>query len=205
MIGGMVMVHGDDGGLRVPPLLAPVQALVCVVKDGDGVHEAAHRLADRLRAAGVRVAVDARTDTPFGRRAVDAELKGFPLRIELGPRDLGEGQVVLVRRLDGSKTPTPIDAVPDRVTATLAQDQRALHDAAREHRDARTVEVKTLDEAVEAAATGWARLPWASVGVEGETRLNAQGLTVRCLVREDGGVPDSEDEAGLVALVARAY
>ncbi|GIJ43977.1 proline--tRNA ligase [Virgisporangium aliadipatigenens] len=205
MIGGMVMVHGDDGGLRVPPLLAPTQVLVCVVKDGDGVHDAARRLVEEIERAGVRVALDTRTDTPFGRRAVDAELKGFPLRIEIGPRDLGEGRVVLVRRLDGSKTPTPIDAVTDRVTEMLSADQRGLYEAAREHRDARTVEVKTLDEAVEVAATGWARVPWAAVGTAGETRLNAQGLTVRCLVRADGGVPDSEDEPDLVALVARAY
>jgi len=64
--------------------------------------------------------------------------------------------------------------------------------------------VGTLDEALAAAATGWARLPWDKVGVEGETKANGEGVTVRCLVREDGSVPDSEDEPGLVAILARA-
>src|SRR4029079_14373853 len=80
MLGGMIMVHGDDNGLRVPPRIAPIQALVTVVKDGFRVPEAAAKLRDDLRAAGVRVAFDDRVDTPFGRRAVDAELKGYPVR-----------------------------------------------------------------------------------------------------------------------------
>jgi prolyl-tRNA synthetase len=79
LIGGMVMVHGDDRGLRVPPRIAPVQAYVLVVKDGEGVTEVARELNDALRNAGLRVALDERVDVPFGRRAIDAELKGFPV------------------------------------------------------------------------------------------------------------------------------
>ena len=96
MIGGLIMAHGDDNGLRVPPRLAPVQAVVLVVKDGEGVAAAAGELRDALRDAGVRVALDDRTDAPFGRRAVDAELKGYPVRVEVGPRDLADGRAVLV-------------------------------------------------------------------------------------------------------------
>ncbi|RIV40711.1 proline--tRNA ligase [Micromonospora radicis] len=205
MLGGLIMCHGDDNGLRVPPKLAPTQAYVMVVKDGDGVGAAAAKLRDALRDAGVRVALDDRTDTPFGRRAVDAELRGYPVRVEVGPRDLAAGNAVVVRRTDGSKAPTPVPDVVGAVLAALEADQQALHDEALAFRQSRTVDVATLDEAIEAAATGWARVPWSAVGVEGEARANGQGVTVRCLVRADGSVPDTEDEPDLIAILARAY
>ncbi|MGA3538235.1 proline--tRNA ligase [Micromonosporaceae bacterium DT194] len=205
MLGGLIMTHGDDNGLRVPPRIAPIQAYVMVVKDGEGVGEAAGKLRDALRDAGVRVALDDRTDTPFGRRAVDAELKGYPVRVEVGPRDLAAGNAVVVRRVDGSKTPVAVDDVVANVLAALDADQRALHDEALALRSSRTVEVSTLAEAIEAAATGWARLPWSAVGPQGEAEANGQGVTVRCLVRADGSVPQSEDEPDLIAILARAY
>ncbi|HEX3004313.1 MAG TPA: His/Gly/Thr/Pro-type tRNA ligase C-terminal domain-containing protein, partial [Angustibacter sp.] len=205
MLGGLIMCHGDDDGLRVPPLLAAVQVLVTVVKDGEGVTAAARRLVDDLAAAGVRVELDDRTDTPFGRRAVDAELKGVPVRVEVGPRDLAEGQVTVVRRVPQTKTPTALADVAGTVMAALAADPRALHDEALDRRERLTADVTTVDEAAEAASAGWARIPWATLGVEGEAALAARGVTVRCLVRPDGGVPDSDDEPGAVAVVARAY
>jgi prolyl-tRNA synthetase len=205
MIGGLIMCHGDDNGLRVPPRLAPVQAYVMVVKAGDGVVEAAQKLRDALRDAGVRVGIDERVDTPFGRRAVDAELKGYPVRVEVGPRDLAAGNAVVVRRTDGSKTPVPVADVVSRVLAALEADQQALYDEALAHRESRTVAVDSLAEAIEATTTGWARVPWSEVGAYGETEANSQGVTVRCLVRADGSVPDSEDEPDLFAILARAY
>jgi prolyl-tRNA synthetase len=205
MLGGVIMCHGDDNGLRVPPRIAPVQAYVMIVKDGDGVAAEAAKLRDALRDAGVRVGYDDRTDLAFGRRAVDAELKGYPIRIEVGPRDLAAGNVVLVRRIDGSKTPTALTDTVQAVSAALDADQQALYDEALARREGATAEVANVDEAIEAAATGWARLPWSAVGTEGENRANAVGVTVRCLVRADGSVPDSEEEPDLVAYLARAY
>jgi prolyl-tRNA synthetase len=205
MIGGMIMVHGDDNGLRVPPRLAPVQAYVMVVKDGDGVAAAAAKLRGALRDAGVRVALDDRVDTAFGRRAVDAELKGYPVRIEVGPRDLAAGNAVVVRRLDGSKTPVPVADVVGRVLAALDEDQQTLYDQALAFRESRTVEVTTLADAIAATATGWARVPWSAVGVDGEAEANGQGVTVRCLIRADGSVPDSQDEPDLIAILGRSY
>jgi prolyl-tRNA synthetase len=205
MLGGMIMCHGDDNGLRVPPQAAAVQAVVTVVKDGDQVMAAATKLRDALSDAGVRVILDDRVDTPFGRRAVDAELKGYPVRIEVGPRDLAGGNVTLVTRLDGAKQPLPLDQAVDSVTVALREAQENLLSEARTRREQNTAEVSTVDEAIEASTTGWARLPWSSVGVEGENKANAQGVTVRCLTREDGAVPDTEDEPGLVAYLARAY
>jgi prolyl-tRNA synthetase len=206
MLGGLIMCHGDDNGLRVPPRLAPVQAYVMVVKeDGSGVSGAASKLHDALRDAGVRVALDARTDVAFGRRAVDAELKGYPVRIEVGPRDLAAGNVVLVRRRDGSKTPVAVESVVTEVRSALESDQQALYDEALAAREARTSDVLTLDNAIEAAATGWARIPWSAVGVEGERRANEAAVSVRCLTRADGSVPDSLDAPDLMAILARSY
>ena len=205
LIGGLVMVHGDDLGLRLPPRVAPVQAHILAVKAGSGVAEVVSKLAGALREAGFRTTLDDRVDIPFGRRAIDAEIKGYPVRIEVGPRDVAEGRAVLVRRATGEKTEVMIDAVVRSVAAALAADQHVLYDEALVRQESRTAEVASVTEAIEAAGTGWARLPWAAAGAEGEATLNARGITVRCLVRADGSLPDSEGEPDLVAVVARAY
>jgi prolyl-tRNA synthetase len=205
MIGGLIMVHGDDNGLRLPPRLAPIQVQVMVVKAGEGVIEAATKLRDDLKAAGIRVALDDRADVPFGRRAVDAELKGIPVRIEVGPRDLAAGNAVVARRVDGAKTPIALGEVVNDVSAALKADQQILFDDALTFREERTVEVKTLGDALEAAQNGFARVPWSAVGAEGEAEANGKAVTVRCLLRPDGSVPDSDDEPGLLAILARAY
>ncbi|MFI9250876.1 proline--tRNA ligase [Streptomyces sp. NPDC053069] len=205
MVGALVMMHGDDDGLRVPPRLAPVQAVVLAVKGDAAVLDLVHAIGDRLKEAGVRVHVDDRTDVPFGRRAVDWELKGVPVRIEVGPRDLENGTAVLVRRVPGTKEPTAIGALPTLLPGVLEDDQALLLEQSRRRREDRTVEVTTLEEAVEAASTGWARIPWATLGPEGEARLAEQGVSVRCLVAADGSVPESDDQPGNVAVVARAY
>ncbi|MGQ4512621.1 proline--tRNA ligase [Streptomyces sp. DW26H14] len=205
MVGGLIMSHGDDNGLRVPPRLAPTQAVVLAIKEDEAVLDAARKLAARLREAGVRVEVDDRTDTPFGRRAVDWELKGVPVRVEIGPRDVAAGTGMLARRIPGGKEPVALDALPAVLPGLLEEDQAQLLRESRERRESRTVDVATVGEAVEAAATGWGRIPWADLGDEGEAKLAEQGVTVRCLLGEDGSVPDSYDAPGTIALVARAY
>jgi prolyl-tRNA synthetase len=205
MVGGLIMCHGDDNGLRVPPRLAPTQVQVTVVKEGDGVLAEATKLRDALRDAGLRVAFDDRVDVPFGRRAVNAELRGYPIRVEVGPRDLAAGNVTIVRRIDGSKTPIPVGDAVTAVVAALDADQQALFDEAQARTRERTQDVKTLAEAIEAAGTGFARVPWSKVGADGEAKANEVGVSVRCLTRADGSVPDAEDEKGLIAVVARSY
>lgn len=205
LIGGVIMAHGDDLGLRMPPRVAPVQAHVLVVKEGGGVVETARKLTDGLRDAGVRATLDERVNVPFGRRAIDAELKGYPVRIEVGPRDIVEGRVVVVRRVTGERGPVPVDSVVSLVTAALTADQQTLYDGALAEQKRRTTEVTSVAEAIEAVGTGWARLPWSVVGAGGEAELNVHGVTVRCLLHADGSVPDSEDAPDLVAVVGRAY
>ncbi|WP_327318126.1 proline--tRNA ligase [Streptomyces sp. NBC_01235] len=206
MIGALVMTHGDDDGLRVPPRLAQVQVVVLAIKGDEAVLAKVRELGDRLKAAGLRVQVDDRTDTPFGRRAVDWELKGVPVRIEIGPRDLENGTAMLARRIPGGKEPVAIDTLVGLLPAVLEEDQALLLRQSRERRESRTTDVSTIEEAAEAAvAGGWARIPWATLGEEGEARLAERSVTVRCLVAEDGSVPEDGDAPGNVAIVARAY
>ncbi|NGN68185.1 proline--tRNA ligase [Streptomyces sp. A7024] len=206
MVGGLIMSHGDDNGLRVPPRLAHIQAVVMAIKGDDAVLAKVRELGDQLKAAGIRVQVDDRTDTPFGRRAVDWELKGVPVRIEIGPRDLENGTAMLARRIPGGKEPVQLDALQALVPKVLEEDQQALLRESRERRESRTSDVRTLEEAAEAAAAGgWARIPWADLGPEGEDKLAQQAVSVRCLVAEDGSVPEADDAPGTLAIVGRAY
>ncbi len=205
MMGGLIMCHGDDAGLRVPPRLASVQVVVLVIRDEDGAGEAAARLVDELKAAGVRARLDDRTDTSFGRRATDWELKGVPLRIEVGPRDLANGEVTVARRDDGSKSQAAIASVAAAVPALLDEIQLGLLAEATAFRDEHTVEVTDVEDARAAAQTGFAKIPWATLGTEGEASLARDAVTVRCIQRPDGSVPETEDEPGNVAIVARSY
>lgn len=205
MMGGLIMAHGDDAGLRVPPRIAPVQAVVLAVRDDADVVARCAALRDELVAAGVRAELDDRVSVSMGRRATDWELKGVPVRLELGPRDLAEGVVTMVERLVGTKAAVPLDGVAVTVGASLVNQQAALLAEATARRIAATVEVSSVAEAAEAAATGWAVVPWDAVGPAGEEELARGGVTVRCLLDADGGVAEADDAPGTRAVVARAY
>jgi prolyl-tRNA synthetase len=205
LVGGLIMMHGDDAGLRLPPNLAPQQVVVLVVRDEEGTRMAAEALVEELRAAGHRVRLDDRVEVSFGRRAVGWELKGVPVRVEVGPRDLAEGHATVVRRDNQTKRQVPLAGVAAAVAADLVAAQVALLAEATAARQARTVRVETAADAVAAAADGFALVPWSALGEEGEAGLAAEGVTVRCLQREDGGLSEGEDDAGLVAVVAKAY
>ncbi len=205
LLGGLIMAHGDDAGIRLPPVLAPVQAVVLLVRAEDGAGEAAAALTAELAGTGIRVRLDDRVDLAFGRRSVDWELKGVPVRLEVGPRDLAQGRATLVRRDTATKEPVPLADVAARVALVLDDVQRSLLHGARLRRDERTAEVATLEDAVEAAAAGFARLPWAVVGEEGESRLVERGATVRCLMHPEATHSVDQDDADLVAVVGRSY
>ena len=205
IVGGLIMAHGDDAGLRLPPQVAPAQVVLVAIKDVAGVAEALERLQRELVAAGTRVRVDDRTDVGLGRRLTDWELKGVPVRLEVGPRDLASGVVSLVRRDRREREPVGVDGAAAAATKALGAVQRALHEDAADLLARRTVDVDDVDAAVDAAHDGFARLPWASCGAEGERRLNAAGISVRCVTTAEGAVPDSLDARDLVAIAGRAY
>ncbi len=206
LVGGLVMGHGDDFGLRLPPALAPVQVVVLVVKDAPEVRTAADSLAAELRSAGYRVRLDDRTDTSFGRRSVTWELKGVPVRVEVGPRDLAEDTVTLVVRHRREKRSVRLSAVADEVAAVLAGVGAELLAEALAFREARTVDAASLEEAVEGGKVGFARVRLGLLGPDGEDRLAEHAVTVRCLQRPDGSLAEPGDvEDDLVAVVGRSY
>ncbi|HEY2631596.1 MAG TPA: proline--tRNA ligase [Solirubrobacteraceae bacterium] len=205
MVGGLIMAHGDARGLRVPPQVAPIQAVVVVVRDEEGAGEQAAQLVEQLAALGVRAKLDDAVHVGFGRRATEWELKGVPVRIDVGPRDLKEGNVTLSRRDAEQSQTVAIDRAAAAVPEILTQIQRDMLAHAMRFRDSSLTDAATVEQAAEAGKSGVARIPWAQLGTDGERTLLEQGVSVRCLQREDGSLPQGDDETGLVAVVARAY
>jgi prolyl-tRNA synthetase len=205
IVGGLIMAHGDDDGLRLPPRVAPVQVVIVAVKDAPGVTDTLERLERELVAAGTRVRVDDRTDVGLGRRLTDWELKGVPVRLEIGPRDVDAGVVSLARRDREERELVGVDGAAAAATAALGAIQQALYDDAATSLTRRTVEVDDVDAAIDAARHGFARIAWAACGVDGERRLNAAGASVRCVTTAEGAIPDDLDARDLVAIAGRAY
>jgi prolyl-tRNA synthetase len=159
LLGGVIMTHGDDKGLVLPPLLAPHQVVVVPIGRGDQAGQvlaAADELAARLRRAAIRTHVDTRPHLSPGFKFNDWELRGVPIRLELGPRDLAEGTALMSLRLGDGKTPVPLDSAPARLQAELAAVQTMLLQRATDFRDEHTVTVNSWAEFAEAVTTGWA-------------------------------------------------
>ena len=206
MLGGLIMCHGDDFGLVVPPSLAPVQVVVVVVKDTDGaVTRAASALVENLKMRGMRATLDDDVAQAFGWRATDWDLQGVPIRVEIGPRDLAENTALLYRRDTRNKAKVGIDNLADEAQRLTGRIQTDMLEAATARRDTLTSDCTTLAQARDAAQTGVARLPWELVGESGEQDLATSGLTVRCLQLSDGSLPKTADDACALAYVARAY
>ncbi|WP_217178911.1 proline--tRNA ligase [Streptomyces sp. AC495_CC817] len=205
MMGGLIMSHGDQAGLRVPPRIAPIHAVVIAVKDDERTVAAASALVEELTRAGVRARLDARSTPGFGRRIVEWELKGVPLRIEVGPRDLDAQQVTIARRDVSGKTAAPLDRVTEHVQTLLDEIQAGMFAQARARLADRTADVTTVADAIDAASTGFARIPYATLGETGEDELAAKAITVRCLQTADGGLPTADTTEELFATVARSY
>jgi prolyl-tRNA synthetase len=159
MIGGVIMTHGDDRGLVLPPALAPYQVVIVPVGRGDQTQDvlpAASDLVARLTAAGIRTHLDDRDQLSPGFKFNDWELRGVPIRLELGPRDLAAGASVLVRRLGDGKESVPLTSIPERVADELTAFQDTLSVRATEFRESHTVTVDSWPQFVAAVTGGWA-------------------------------------------------
>ncbi|HXL96357.1 MAG TPA: proline--tRNA ligase [Streptosporangiaceae bacterium] len=159
MIGGLIMTHGDDKGLVLPPLLAPYQVVIVPIGRGEQAAQvlpAARELANRMGQAGIRVHVDDRPQLSPGFKFNDWELRGVPIRLELGPRDLAAGTALMAVRLGSEKVPVALDSAPELLRSELTAFQDLLLRRATEFRDQRTVTVDTWDDFAAAVATGWA-------------------------------------------------
>ena len=187
LVGGLVMAHGDDRGLRLPPRVAPQQVVIVpIVREDEeaDVLQAAATVADELRAAGVRVRVDDRPELRPGFKFNEWELKGVPVRIELGSRDLAAGAVTVARRDTGEKEQVPLARVSAGVAELLRDVQASLFQDAHDERERRTLrDPSSYDELIEylREARGFAVAPWCGRG-ECEARVKADtSATIRCL------------------------
>ena len=182
MIGGIIMTHGDDSGLVLPPAVAPIQVVIIPVQQHkEGVLDAAYALRDRL-AKICRVKVDDSENTP-GWKFSEYEMKGVPLRIEIGPRDIAEGHCVVVRRDNREKTFVPLDALETSIPALLDTVTAALYAKALENRENRTFEAHTLDEMIETAKTksGYIKAMWCGELACEEKLKEVADVSSRCM------------------------
>jgi len=192
MIGGVIMTHGDDRGLVLPPALAPYQVVIVPVGRGDQADDvltAAIGLAADLVAAGIRTHLDDRPQLSPGFKFNDWELRGVPLRLEVGPRELAAGTALLARRIGEGKEPVPLGTVAARLGEELTAFQDELLRLATEFRDAHTATVADWPEFVAAVAGGWARALHCG-RPECEDEIKAEtAATPRCIPLD--GTPES--------------
>ena len=193
MIGGIIMTHGDNSGLVLPPRIAPIQVIIIpVAQHKEGVIEANQAVTDRLRTAGFRVKMDASDNTP-GWKFAEYEMKGVPLRLELGPKDIEKNQCVLVRRDNGEKSFVSLDGIEDTVARMLDSIHEGLYQKAKRNLEDNTYACATLEEVKEkmAAQGGFAKTMWC--GDEAcEVRMKEEaGVTSRCIPFEQEHLGDT--------------
>jgi prolyl-tRNA synthetase len=188
-VGATVMVHGDDAGLKLPPVVAPVQVIVIPIWRTDGdlatVEEAVKRMTERLTPVA-RVRVDWREDRSPGYKFNEWELKGAPIRLEVGPRDVAAEQAILVRRDTREKQPVSINSLAPVIEAVLGEIQVALFNTATRMLAQHTADVETYDELGlrVAANAGWSLAHWCGDTVC-EARVKAETkATIRCIPRD---------------------
>ena len=146
IIGAIIMVHGDNSGLVLPPAIAPTQVMVIpIAQHKEGVLDKAAQIKDTLTAAGFRAKIDDSDKTP-GWKFAEQEIKGIPARIEIGPKDLEAGQAVIVRRDTREKTIVKIEEIADKLKEIFATMQSDMLEKARKHRDSHTYEATNYEE-----------------------------------------------------------
>ena len=149
IIGGIIMTHGDNNGLVLPPRIAPIQVVVVpVAQHKPGVTERAQALFEEIKAAGIRARIDL-SDNSLGWKCAQYEMKGVPLRVELGPKDIENGVCMAVRRDNGEKISVPLTDIAARLPELLDDVQKGLYDKAKKNMDDHIYTAYSLEEAKE--------------------------------------------------------
>ena len=183
IIGAIIMVHGDDNGLVLPPKIAPTQVMIVPIQQKkEGILNKAYELKSRLSAAGFRVKADDSDKSP-GWKFSECEMRGIPLRVEIGPKDLENNQAVLVRRDTHEKTAVALDQLEAQTERMLETIQRDMFERAKVHRDTHTYEAVDYDSFVKVIneKPGFVKAMWCGCR-ECEDKIKEDtGATSRCM------------------------
>jgi prolyl-tRNA synthetase len=187
LIGAIIMTHGDNNGLVLPPAIAPIQVVIVpAAMHKEGVLEKANALYEQLRAAGLRVKLDDSENSP-GWKFAEYEMKGVPVRVEIGPRDIAANQCVIATRHNGEKTAVSLDNLTESVEEKLREVHDGLYAAALENRNRRTYQCETIDEinrVLEEKGDGFIEAMWCgSEACEDEVKAKT-GAGSRCIPLE---------------------
>ena len=192
MIGGIIMTHGDDNGLVLPPAVAPIQVVVIpIAAHKEGVNEAAQSIADRLK-DNFRVKLDNSDNSP-GWKFAEYEMKGVPLRIEIGPRDLEAGQCVIVTRHNREKTIVALSDLETAVAERLQAVRDGMYEKALANREARTYTCETMEEITEklkANGDGFVRAMWCGEEECEDKVKEVTGVGSRCIPLQQENVSE---------------
>jgi len=214
LIGGLIMTHSDDQGLILPPRLAPTQCIIIPIyrkdTDRERVLEAVSRVRIELEVAGVRVDVDAREEYRPGWKYNEYEVKGVPVRLVIGPRDVENHQIEVARRDQGGKETVSLDGIGDHVTSLLDQIQRGLFSKALNHREQNTRSVDSYDEFKETIEEGgfvmahWDGSDETEAQIKQETKATIRVIPIDQEPEEGKDMISGKPSAGRVVF-ARAY
>ena len=192
LIGAIIMVHGDDNGLVLPPKVAPVQVVIVPIRQQqEGVLEAAEGIRDELVKLGIRVKTDD-TDKSPGWKFAEAEMRGIPVRIEIGPKDIEAGKAVIARRDTSEKTECSIDDIGQYVADLMETIQKDMLEKARQRRDSQTYVATNREEfeKIFAEKSGFVKAMWCGdVACENEIKEKLS-VTSRCMPFEQETVSD---------------
>lgn len=194
LIGAIIMTHGDDNGLVLPPAVAPVQVVIVpVAQHKEGVLEKAGELFEKLKAAGVRVKLDD-SDNSAGWKYAEYEMKGVPARIEIGPKDIENGQCVVATRFNGEKTTVSLESLTETVNELLEKTiPEGMFNKALENRKNRTYRCKSMDEiikALEENGDGFVEAMWCGDEECEDKVKEVTGVGSRCIPFEQHEISD---------------
>ncbi len=194
MIGGIIMTHGDDNGLVLPPAVAPIQVVVIpAAMHKEGVLEANRAVTERIRAAGYRVKLDDSENSP-GWKFAEYEMKGVPVRVELGPRDIEAGQCVVVTRWNMEKTIVKLDELETVLAAKMTEIRDGMYQKALENRERRTYDCTSIEEIKIALAEhgdGLVRAMWCGEEECEDKVKELTGVGSRCIPFEQKHIADT--------------
>ncbi len=193
LIGAIIMTHGDDNGLVLPPAVAPIQVMVIpIAMHKEGVLEKANEVCDRLKKI-CRAKIDASENSP-GWKFAEYEMKGVPIRVEIGPKDIEKNQCVIVTRHNREKTFVSLDELETVIPQKLQEVRDGLYEAALENRERRTYACKTLDEITEALeknGDGFIKAMWCG-SEECESKVKElTGVVSRCIPLDQEQISDT--------------